>query len=231
MSSSRSASPLVLAVVAALGLGAAPAAQGASPSVQAQVVDRSGTVVAGPRTVRVSALRVRADDRTCRLRAGLSVGVLRALRVPFSAEGSCSALYLPSVRGQRERGAGGWVYKVGRRLPGVSASAPAGRLRNGQQVTWYWCRQAGACQRTLETRSTAAEGGAVRVVVMSYDDRGRGRPSEGARVTLTRGDEVVRATTGADGAATATVTPGATYEVRATSRGLVPSFPEELTAP
>jgi hypothetical protein len=149
----------------------------ASPTVDAQVVDRAGRVV-GPRTVAVAALRVRADGRTCRLRAGLPVGVLRALKQPFRAEGSCSSLYISEVRRQRERGAGGWVYKVGRKLPGVSASAPSARLRSGQQVTWFWCKQAGACQRTLETQS-ATSGDSLRITVRSYDDRGPRRRVSG----------------------------------------------------
>ena len=200
----------------------------ASPTVDAQVVDRAGRVV-GPRTVAVPALRVRADGRTCRLRAGLPVGVLRALKVPFRAEGSCSSLYIFEVRRQRERGAGGWVYKVGRKLPGVSASAPSGRLRSGQQVTWYWCVQAGACQRTLETRTTAS-GGSLRITVRSYDDRGRGKPAAGAQVSVGQGDAITEVTTGADGTATATAAPGQRSTVRATRRGMIPSFPEQVAA-
>ena len=200
----------------------------ASPTVDAQVVDRAGKVV-GPRTVAVAALRVRADGRTCRLRAGLPVGVLRALKQPFRAEGSCSSLYISEVRRQRERGAGGWVYKVGRKLPGVSASAPSARLRSGQQVTWFWCKQAGACQRTLETQS-ATSGDSLRITVRSYDDRGRGAAVSGARVAVGQGDAITVVTTGADGTATTTVAAGQRYEVRATRTGMIPSFPEEVAA-
>ena len=61
-----------------------------------------------------------------------------------------ASLYVFQVRGDRERGAGGWVYKVGRRLPGAQRERRrAGRLRSGQRVTWFWCAQAGRCQRTL----------------------------------------------------------------------------------
>jgi hypothetical protein len=201
----------------------------ASPTVDAQVVDRAGRVV-GPRAVAVPALRVRAGGRTCRLGAGLPIGVLRALKVPFRAEGSCSSLYVSEVRRQRERGAGGWVYKVGRRLPGVSASSTSARLRGGQQVTWYWCVRAGACQRTLATRSTAS-GTTLRTTVTSYDDRGRGAPVAGAQVAVSEGDAIVSSTTGADGTATATVASGRRYAVRATRRGMIPSFPEEIAVP
>jgi hypothetical protein len=198
----------------------------ASPTVDAQVVDRAGRVV-GPREVRVAALRVRSEGRTCRLSAGLPIGVLRALRAPFRAEGSCSALYVSEVRRQRERGAGGWVYKVGRRLPGVSASAPSGRLRSGQQVTWFWCVQAGACQRTLATRSAITDG-TLRVTVTGYDDRGRGVRVAGATVAIRQGDQVTSTPTGADGTLAVPAAPGAAYEVRATRRGLIPSFPEAV---
>jgi hypothetical protein len=90
------------------------ASAAASPVVDAQVVDRAGQVV-GPRQVALPAFSVRSEGRRCRLRAGLPLGVLRALRVPYKVEGSCSSLYVFEARRQRERGAGGWVYKVGRR--------------------------------------------------------------------------------------------------------------------
>lgn len=201
----------------------------ASPTVDAQVVDRAGRVV-GPRTVAIPALRVRADGQSCRIGAGLPVGVLRALKVPFRAEGSCSSLYVFEAQRQRERGAGGWVYKVGRKLPGASASAPSTRLRSGQQVTWFWCVKAGACQRTLATRSTVS-GTTLRTVVTAYDDRGRGVPAAGAQVAVQEGDAIVSSTTGSDGTATATVAPGRRYAVRATRRGLIPSFPEAIPVP
>jgi hypothetical protein len=199
----------------------------ASPQVDAQVVDREGRV-AGPKQVSVPAFSVRSEGRTCRLRAGLPLGVLRALRVPFKVEGSCSSLYVFEARRQRERGAGGWVYKVGRKLPGVSASSPASRLRAGQRVTWFWCVQAGKCQRSLETRS-AAEGGTLRVTVTAYDDKGSGVPAAGAQVSAVTGGERRSGVTAADGTATLPVQAGP-ITVTATRRGLVPSFPERVAA-
>ena len=201
----------------------------ASPAVDAQVVDRAGRVV-GPREVRVKALKVRADGRTCRVRAGLPIGVLRALRVPFKAEGACSSLYVFEARGQRERGAGGWVYKVGRKLPGVSASARRARLRSGQRVTWFWCKQAGNCQRTLET-SVVPELGTLRITVRSYDDRGRGRPAGGVSVGVSPpGSDAIQGTvTAPDGTATMGV-PAGRYVVTAVRDGLIPAFPETVTA-
>jgi hypothetical protein len=204
------------------------AVHAASPKVEAQVVDRAGRVI-GPRTVRLDALRVRSEGRTCRLRAGLALAALRELRVPFRVEGSCPSLYVFEARRQRERGAGGWVYKVDRRLPGVSASATSGRLRSGRQVTWFWCVQAGNCQRSLETRSVA-EGGSLRVTVTAYDDKGRGIAAAGADVTVTTATgERSSAVTAADGTASLPVGSGA-VTVNATRRGLVPSFPERVAA-
>ena len=202
----------------------------ATPTVDAQLVDRSGVVV-GPREVRVRALRVRGDGRTCRLRAGLPIGVLRALRVPFRAEGSCSSLYVFKARGQRERGAGGWVYKVGRKLPGASSSSRSVRLRSGQRVTWFWCRQAGNCQRTLET-TVVPEAGTLRIAVRSYDDFGRGRPGDRVSIGVSEpGSDAIQGTvTGPDGTATMAVQPGRRYVVTAERKGLIPAFPETVTA-
>ena len=227
MSASRFAG---LAVAAALLVGAAvPAAEAASPRVEGQVVDRAGRVV-GPRTVHLDALRVRSEGRTCRLRSGLALGVLRGLKVPFRVEGSCSSLYVFEARRQRERGAGGWVYKVDRRLPGVSASAPSGRLRSGRRVTWFWCVQAGNCQRTLGTR-VVAEPGSLRITVTGYDDKGRGVAVAGASVGVrTAGsDAVVRVATGPDGTVAVPARPGAAHTVTATRRGMIPAFPERVT--
>jgi hypothetical protein len=220
--SSRFASALTLAL--ALGVLTAPAAGAAVPRVEALVVGKSGWS-AGPRTVPVRATRV----NRCRIRAGLPVGVLRALRQPFRARGSCSALYVFQVRGDRERGPGGWVYKVGRRSPGRSASDPSGRLRSGQQVLWYWCARAGACARTLAT-SARASGGRMRVTVHAYDDFGRGRRVAGATVVVRRLGSRSRRTfrTGADGTVLVRVTRGRRYRVDSRRRGAVRGFPTDV---
>jgi hypothetical protein len=223
--SSTSARALALvAGLALLGL-AAGGAQAASPRVQALVVGQSGWS-AGPRTVAVSSTRV----NRCRVRAGLPIGVLRELRQPFRARGSCRALYVFQVRRDRERGAGGWVYKVGRRLPGRSASDPAGRLRSGQRVTWFWCRQAGNCARTLVT-SARASGRRMRVTVTGYDDFGRGRRVAGATVLVRRIGSRSRRTlrTGRDGTVLVPVRRGR-YRVDSRRRGLVRGFPTTARA-
>ena len=54
-------------------------------------------------------------------------------------------LFVESIRGDVNRGQNGWVYKVGRRAATAGAADPTGpfghgRLRNGQSVTWFYCR-------------------------------------------------------------------------------------------
>jgi hypothetical protein len=216
------------ALVAAIALAAlaAPGAGAATPRVEALVVGKGGWS-AGPRTVAVGAARV----NRCRLRAGLPIGVLRALRQPFRARGSCSSLYVFQVRRDRERGGGGWVYKVGHRQPSRSASDPSGRLRSGQQVLWYWCARAGACARTLAT-SARSSGGRMRVTVMAYDDFGRGRRVAGATVVVRRLGSRTRRTyrTGADGTVVVRATRGQRYRVDSRRRGVVRGFPTDVRA-
>jgi hypothetical protein len=221
--SSRFASALVVLVATA---AFAPGAGAAVPRVEGLVVGKSGWS-AGPRTVAVGAARV----NRCRLGGGLPIGVLRALDQPFRARGSCRSLYVFQVRGDRERGAGGWVYKVGRRQPSRSASDPSGRLRTGQQVLWYWCARAGACARTLAT-SARSSGGQLRVSVLAYDDFGRGRRVAGATVIVRRLGSRTRRTyrTGADGTVAVRVTRGQRYRVDSRRRGLIRGFPTDVRA-
>jgi len=216
----------VAACAAALLALAAASAPAAGPRVQALVVGKGGWS-AGPRAVTVDALRV----GRCRLVAGLPIGVLRALRQPFRARGGCSALYVSQVRGDRERGLGGWVYKVGHRSPGRSASDRAERLRSGERVMWFWCARAGSCARTLGT-SGRASGGRMRVTVNAYDDRGRARRVAGATVIVRRLGTSTRHTfrAGSDGTALIRVTPGQRYRVDSRARGVVRGFPTTVRA-
>jgi hypothetical protein len=204
----------------------AAGADAASPRVRALIVGKTGWSV-GPRTVAVSGTTV----GRCRLGAGLPIGVLRELRQPFRARGGCRALYVSQVRGERERGAGGWVYKVGRSLPGRSASDPRGRLRTGARVTWFWCKQAGNCARTLST-SGRSSGGRMRVTVTGYDDFGRGRRVAGAAVYVRMiGSSSLRTfRTGADGTVLLAVRRGRRYRVDSRRSGLVRGFPTTVRA-
>jgi hypothetical protein len=205
------------------------------------VVFRAGDAhVSSPSTKK---LRVRVGARRCRVRAATPLAALarsdagtlglrdygRCGRRPSAAGG----LYVRSIAGERARGRGGWVYKVGNRQGTTGAADTSGpfgrgRLREGQRITWFYCvlRDDGSCQRTLGTSSSAATGGEVTVRVRSFDDEGRARPAAGATVRV--GDTT--ATTGADGAARFTLPPGS-YSLYAEQPGLIRSFPEELVVP
>jgi hypothetical protein len=156
----------------------------------------------------------------------------RCGRRPRDAAG----LYVTRVARERERGNGGWVYKVGRRAGTTAAADPSGpfgtgrRLHAGQRVTWFWCRlrRSGGCQRTLEAlpeRTSAAPGETLAVTVRGYDDFGRGVPVEGASVRL----GPAAAVTGADGTA-ALVVPAASgsLPLEAERTGMVRAFPREV---
>jgi hypothetical protein len=228
--SSRSARALVLtlAAAAAAGTGAATAApaEAAAPRVQAMVVGKSGWTV-GPRTVAVGGVRV----NSCRLRAGLPIGVLGALRQPFRARGGCSALYVSQVRGDREARGAGWVYKVGNVAPSRSASDPTGRLRSGQKVLWFWCKRSGACNRTLATRARVS-GPRMRVTVTAYDDYGRGRRVAAATVIVRELGSSTRRTfrTANDGTVLVPVRRGKRYRVDSRRGGVVRGFPATVRA-
>jgi hypothetical protein len=201
-------------------------ASAAAARVQALVVGKSGWSV-GPRSISVGPAVV----NRCRVGAGLPIGVLAALRQPFRARGACEALYVFQVRGDRERGAGGWVYKVGRALPGRAASDPSGRLRSGQQVTWFWCRQVGRCGRTLATTARSANG-RMRVSVHGYDDFGRGRRMAGATVIVRMVGSSTRRIyrTDAEGRVSVRVRPGRRYRVDSRRPGTIRGFPIEVRA-
>ena len=224
-SSSASRALIAVALLAVMACSAAPA-QAATPRVQALVVGKSGWT-AGPASIPVRATRV----NSCRLGAGLPIGVLSALRQPFRARGGCGALYVFQVRRDREQGTGGWVYKVGRRLPGVSASSPRARVRSGQRVIWFWCRRAGRCQRTLST-SARSSGGRMRVSVIAYDDAGRGKRMSRATVIVRRLGSSSRRTyrTGSSGTVSFRVRRGARYRVDSRRSGVIRVFPTTVRA-
>jgi hypothetical protein len=141
-----------------------------------------------------------------------------------------SALIVTGIRGDRNRGQRGWVYKVGRRAATAGAADMGGpfgngRLRAGQRVTWFFCVRAGDCQRTLEVRATAVSGGIV-ATVRGYDDAGHGVPVEGATVTASG----VTGVTAADGTVQVALPPG-THRVVARKDGLVRSYTERVEVP
>jgi hypothetical protein len=231
----------VIAAVAVALVAALPAPAGAA-TVETMVVGKE-RVLRAPQEVRLKLRTVKAGGRRCRVGAATPLSVLAAtrLRLKIRDYARCGrrwrdavGLYVRQVGRERERGTGGWVYKVGRKTGTTSAADPSGpfgtgrRLRDGQRVLWFWCRRAGDCQRTLGVRPerrAAAPGEALRVTVRGYDDFGRGVAVEGATVRLGGATAV----TGADGVAELTV-PSTTgrLDLAAERDGMVPAFPAEV---
>jgi hypothetical protein len=233
-----------LALIVAAAALAAPA-PAAAATVPVMVVGKE-RVLRGPRDVRLKPRTVKVGKRRCRVAGATPLSVLAALhlKLRFRDYGRCgkrpadaSGLYVTSVAGEREKGRGGWVYKVGRRAGTTGAadlSGPFGtgrRIHAGQRVTWFWCvlGPSGSCQRTLEVRPqrrTAAPGESLRVTVRGYDDYGSGVAVAGATVRLGS----ATATTGPHGSAVLTV-PARTgrLRVRAERAGMVRAFPREVT--
>lgn len=223
----------VAAVLVAL---AVPASAAAAPKVDVLVVGKTRTL-RGPKAVALTAARVTVDGRRCRVGATTPLAALVHSGVKLSARdyGSCSkrpadaaGLYVESVEGEREKGRGGWVYKIGHRVPSTGGGDLASRLRGGDDVLWFWCRTGGDCQRTLAVapaRTAVAAGDSLPVTVTAYDDNGAGIPAAGATVRM----GAATATAGADGVATLTVPAGAgTVGVVATKAKLVRSFPAKV---
>jgi hypothetical protein len=245
-----------LAVLAAVGLagvasvGATPAARSsaAGPAVKSMIVGIGGVVLSRARTVTAGATSVRLGAKRCAVAPGTPLAVLAAVRRlggpgfalrDYGRCGSSAAnsgqLFVYSLRGERNSGQSGWVYKVDHISGSTGAGDPSGprgdgrRLRSGARLLWFWCKASGGgCQRTLEVRPAAlsvSRGGSINVIVTGYDNEGRGTPAVGAVATL--GSDF--ASTGSDGQATliAPSTPGR-YSLNASRPGLVPSFPETI---
>jgi hypothetical protein len=232
---------LVVAVAAAL-LAPAPAN---AARVQVMVVGQD-RVLRAPKAVKLKPRSVKVAGKRCRVAAATPLSVLAATKLKLGLRdyGSCgkrprdaAGLYVAKIGHEREKGRGGWVYKVGRRAGSSGAADPAGpfgtgkRIRGGQRITWFWCEQdqSGGCQRTLEVRperASAAPGEALRVTVRGYDDQGHGVAVAGATVRLGSATAV----TGADGAAVLTVPAASgTRRLRAERDGMVRAFPREVT--
>jgi len=223
-------------------------AAAAAPTVQSMIVGSSGALISSARTVTASATTVHVGGRSCAVAAATPLAVLaataRAGGPGFSLRdyGHCGGsqansgeLFVYSLAGETNRGQDGWEYKVNGSSGSTGAadtSGPSGNgrlLRSGAQVLWFWCAAyGGGCQRTLEAAPAATSprrGGALSVTVTGRDNEGRAAPVAGAIVTL----DSDFASTGASGRATlyAPTTPGR-YQLSATRRGLVPSFPETI---
>ena len=228
------------AVLLGVLLAVAVAAPASAARVELVVVGKE-RVLRPAKEVRLKVRKVRVEGRRCRVGAATPLSVLVAAKLPLGLRdyGHCGArprdaagLYVTRVRREREKGRGGWVYKVGRRTPSLGAADPSGRrLRDGQRITWFWCEQddSGGCQRTLEAqpdRTTATPGEALSVNVRGYDDHGKSIAVEGATVTLGSASAV------SDAAGIAVLTVNAErgkQRLEATRDGLVPAFPVVVT--
>jgi hypothetical protein len=191
------------------------------------VVGRTRTLQ-GARTVRLTTTTVRIGSRHCVVPRGTALaGLLAAgLSVHVTDAAGCdpAAMFVTRVGPDTNSGIAGWEYKIGHVAPSVGAGDPAGRLRRGQQLLWFWCVRATSCQRTLSV-TTQFSGSSVTFRVIGYDDNGHGVPIKNATVHAGR----AKLTTGADGSVTVTLAPGR-YKVYATKAGLVRSFPSTVAA-
>jgi hypothetical protein len=223
---------LLLITIAALAVpGTAAAAK-----VDLMVVGKE-RVLRAPKEVRLKQRTVKVAGRRCRLAAATPLAVLAATKLKLGLRdyGRCgkrprdaAGLYVTRIKREREKGRGGWVYKIGRRAPSLGAADLTRKLRDGQRVTWFWCEQddSGGCQRTLEARpdrTKAAPGETLTVTVRGYDDHGKGIAVEGVTVTLGPATAVT------DAAGTAVLTVAESGELEATREGFVRAFPVEVT--
>ncbi len=225
------------ALVVLMGLGAP--ADAAAPKVRQLVVFRDGSATS--ETVSTRATRVRVEGRRCAAGDRTALAALvrsRPGRLRLRDFGACSSrtrdgagLFVQGIRGDRNRGQNGWVYKVGRRAATAGAADPGGpfgrgRLRAGQRVTWFYCRlRQGGCQRTLELR-WRAEPGTLVATVRGYDDEAHGVAVAGA--TVSAGG--VSTLTDANGQARLPL-PAGRYRAVAEKEGLVRSFAERVEVP
>jgi hypothetical protein len=231
----------ILAAALAFAATVPAAAAAAAPRVEVIVAGKA-SVLAGPRFVRASATTAVVGRRRCSVAAATPLAALAAVHRARGPDfrlrdyGRCSrravessALFVTQVGPDRNRGADGWVYKVGRRVPSLGAADPGGRgLRAGDRLTWFYCRaqSGGGCQRTLEVAPLSGAGQPLRVLVRGYDDNGRGVAVAGA--TVSAGAQT--AVTAADGTASFPVLGAATRSVQAQRAGMVPSFPVRATS-
>ena len=234
---------LIMAGAGATAAGSADTkadgSRAAAPKIRQLVAFRDGSAVS--KTVSTRTARVRVEGRRCTAGDGT---VLAALvrsgpgRIRLRDFGACSlrprdggGLFVQGIRGDRNRGQNGWVYKVGRRAATAGAADPSGplgrgRLRAGQRVTWFYCRlRDGGCQRTLEL-TWRAEPGTLVATVRGYDDDASGVPVEGATVKA-GGAEALTDATGEVRLAL----PAGRYRAVAEKSGLVRSFTERVEVP
>ena len=217
-------------VVAATLVVAAPAH--AAPRVAQLVVFKNGSAV--QKQVTAASTTAKVGKKRCAVPAGTPLAAL--LRSKIGAirlhdYGSCSSnpndaatLYVRRIRKDAAKGLSGWVYKVGNKTSSAGAGDPAGRVKSGARITWFYCHTgANGCQRTLGVTGKPLGGGQVRVSVRAYNDNGKPRAAGGATVHVGS----TTAKTDSHGVATVTVSPGK-RRVYAQSKGLVRSYTERI---
>jgi len=219
---------IALLAVAAPPAAAASAAAAKPPTVAMMVVGKTRTLMAA-RSVALKANSIKIGRRRCAVAAGTALtGLIDARlkpRVTNVAGCDPASMFVDKIGPDANRGIAGWEYKVGHASPSPSAGDPGGRLRAGQQLVWFWCTRASACQRTLALSVSGNRlSAATRVTVTGYDDNGHGTRIAGATVHV----DSTTAVTGADGTATVLLTPGR-HTLFATKTGLVQSFPTVVT--
>jgi hypothetical protein len=225
--------------VAALAPGVAAQAA-AAPKVEQLVAFRDGSAKQSVVTAAAATARLGGAKR-CAVGAGTPLAVLIRSKpgtVRLKDYGSCSSravdaggLYVAAIGPDRARGIDGWVYKVGTKVATAGAGDPSGpfgrgRLKGGARVTWFYCHmnaRTQSCQRTLGATAQASGGGALRVAVRAYDDRGGSKPAAGATVHAGSATAVADA----NGVATFTL-PAGRVLVHAESKGAVRSFEEAV---
>ena len=228
-----------LLVSVALLVAAPQAAQAAT--VTTMVVGKRQVLRAAKPVKLADTRRVKVGSRRCTVSGRTPLGALAStsLAIRVRDYGSCgrrpadaASLFVTRIGSEGNRGADGWVYKVGRKVSSAGAGDRSGRrLRGGDRLLWFYCRaqRAGGCQRTLEAtpdRSNAAPGETLRVTVRGYDDQGRGVAVAGATVTL----GPATATTDAAGVAQVVVPAAGRLALGATRSGMVAAFPGVVRA-
>lgn len=247
MKAQVSTAVLVLAGVAVLATsahGSAETTAKGAPLIDQLVVFRSGKVL--DKRVRAERTTATVDGRGCGVAASTPLAALlrsKSGTIGFHDYGDCSrrpadsaGLFVKALRGERNRAQDGWVYKVrrklatGSKLATAGAADPAGpfgngRLRSGDDVVWFYCRQfsTGSCQRSLEL-TAELDGRSATVTVRGYDDSGDGIDITGA--TVHAGDKT--ATTDASGRATLTLKRGR-HDLYASRKGAIRSFGKRVT--